>query len=395
MLRLADSHILSIKPYVPGRPVENDPTITVWAKLASNENCSGPSPMAINAIRETLNQSHLYPNAKRLLVVERIIEHLKEFSIATNQVAIGNGTSELIVNVVRSVVGPDEAVMYCSPTFVMYALAAGAHGREHVAVPLKEDMSYDVDVLIESITNRHNQRPVKLVFLANPNNPTGKYLTHKELRELTERMPPDVVLVIDEAYFEYVTEEDYANGLVYALARPRTVVLRTFSKIYGLAGLRLGYAIGDAQIVELLCRIRDAFNVNALAQNAAIAAMDDHEHVTNSINHNQEMKPFLVQGLTKLGFTVCQGAGNFVMAKPSAAMPPIEEISERLYPHGVIIRTLAPFGLKEWARNFRWIIKRELATFRRLRAGDCGRLKVDCRFSICAVILQFLALSGI
>lgn len=350
MLKLAESHIMSLQPYIPGRAIENDPSIKTWARLGSNENCLGPSKKALNAISETLHQVHLYPNAKRFLVIERIVEYFKEFSIKRNQVAIGNGTSEIIVNLVRSLLGPDEAMLYCWPTFVMYPMAAMAHAREAVVLPVKDDMSYNVELLIDKINDRKNSRPVKLVFLANPNNPTGKYLNHRELRDVVDNIPADVVLVIDEAYFEYVTNEDFPNGLVHALSRPRTVVLRTFSKIYGLAGLRLGYAIGDSHIIDLLCRIRDPFNVNAMVQNAALAAIDDHEHVNNSIRHNNEMKPFLVDGLKRLGFSICEGGGNFIMAKPASYMPHINDIAQRLLLHGVIIRPLQSFGLSDWAR---------------------------------------------
>lgn len=350
MLKLAESHIMSLEPYLPGRAIENDPSISVWAKLGSNENCLGPSKIAIKAISDSLHQAHLYPNAKRFLVIERIVEHFKEFAIKKNHVAIGNGTSELIVNLVRSLLGPDEAMLYTWPTFVMYPLAANAHGREAIAVPVKLDMSYDVPRMIEQTNDRTRPRRVKLVFLANPNNPTGKYLTQRELQDVVDNIPSDVVLVIDEAYIEYVTSEDFPNGLVHALSRPRTIVLRTFSKIYGLAGLRLGYAIGDSHIIDLLCRIRDPFNVNAMVQNAALAAIDDHEHVQNSIRHNGEMKPILSEGLRRLGFGVCEGGGNFVMAQRDKAMPTITEICNRLLVHGVIIRPLHSFGLHEWVR---------------------------------------------
>jgi histidinol-phosphate aminotransferase len=350
MLKLAESHITSLTPYLPGRPIENDPSITLWAKLGSNENCLGPSKLALKAITDNLHQSHLYPNAKRFLVVERIAEKFKEFSIKKHHVAIGNGTSELIVNLVRSLLSPEEAMLYCSPTFVMYPIAAAAHGRDRVIVPVKEDMSYDVELFIRKINDRSHHRRVKLVFLANPNNPTGKYLTHRELQDVVDNIPPEVVLVIDEAYIEYVVNEDFPNGLVHALMRPRTLVLRTFSKIYGLAGLRLGYAIGDPHIIDLLCRIRDPFNVNAMVQNAALAAIDDHNHVENSIRHNNEMKPFLTEGLKRFGFTICEGGGNFVMAKRSASMPSIHDICNDLYLHGVIIRPLHSFGLSEWVR---------------------------------------------
>lgn len=348
MLKLAEQHIMSLEPYLSGRSIESDLNIATWAKLGSNENCLGPSRMALKAISDNLYQCHLYPNGNRPLLVEKICEHFKEFGIKRNQVALGNGTSELIVNLVRCLLGPNESLLFCWPTFVMYSVAASAHGREWVAVPVKADMTFDVELMIAKIKDR--SRFVKLVFLANPNNPTGKYLNHRELKEVVDKIPPDVVLVIDEAYGEYVTNGDYPSGIIHALARPRTIVLRTLSKIYGLAGLRLGYAIGDASIIDLLCRIRDPFNVNSLAQHAALAALDDQQHVKNSVLHNLEYRPILAEGLRKFGFSVCDGVGNFVTVKRANAMPNIAEIFNKLFAQGVIIRPLASFGLSEWMR---------------------------------------------
>jgi histidinol-phosphate aminotransferase len=340
---------MSLDIYVPGRAIENDPRIATWAKLGSNENCLGPSPRVQKAINDHVHLSHRYPNAKRLLVVDTICEHFKSWGVKKNQVALGNGSSELIVNLVRTLVGRDEALLYCWPAFVMYPLAANAHERQRIAVPLKADMSYNVPLLIETINDR-STHTVKLVFLANPNNPTGTYLNQQQLKEVMENISEDVVIVLDEAYCEYVFQDDYPNGLFYALSRPRTLVLRTFSKIYGLAGLRLGYAIGDARIIDLLCRIMDPFNVNSLVQHAAIAALMDQEHVATSLHHNLENRPVLAEGLRGFGFTVCDSVGNFVMAKRSPMMPSIADICDGLFGEGVITRPLFSFGLNEWLR---------------------------------------------
>lgn len=349
MLKLAEQHVLSLEPYVPGRPIENDKRIETWAKLASNENCLGPSKNALEAIASSMKSVHLYPNAKRLLVIERICEHLKENNVRPECVALGNGTSELIVNLVRGVLGTSEAILYGWPSFVMYRLAAMAQGRQCYAVPLNSDMSYDVDKVIHQASQKTNA-PVKLVIVANPNNPTGNYLSKIELEYLVNKLPDDIVLVIDEAYFEYVTRDDYPNGLDYALSRPRTIVLRTFSKVYGLAGLRLGYAVGDADVISVLCRIRDPFNVNSVAQSAAIAALDDVEHLTRSIKHNLQMRPYLAAGLRNFGFVVNEGVGNFVLAKKSLTMPKIADLANALMSFGVIIRPLEAFGLKDHVR---------------------------------------------
>lgn len=349
MLKLAEQHVLSLEPYVPGRPIENDQKITSWAKLANNENCLGPSPHAMEAAAGSLATAHLYPNALRLVVIDKVCDHFKDFSIRPEQVALGNGTSELIVNLVRGVLGSSEAMLFGWPSFIMYRLAATAHGRKSFSIPLNADMSYDLDGMIEE-AKRESRTPVKLVIVANPNNPTGNYLTKQEFADFVAGLPADVVLVIDEAYFEYVMKEDYPNGLAYALSRPRTVVLRTFSKVYGMAGLRLGLAIGDPDVISVLCRIRDPFNVNTVAQHAAIAALEDHEHVKKSVHHNLQFMPVLARGLRDFGFSVHDSVGNFLLAKRHATMPSIADLSQALLSHGVIIRTLDAYGIDEFVR---------------------------------------------
>ncbi len=175
-------------------------------------------------------------------------------------------------------------------------------------------------------------------------------MTNDELAYFVTEIPKDVVLVIDEAYLEYVAEKDYPNGLIYALSRPRTLVLRTFSKVYGLAGLRLGYAIGDRDVINVLCRIRDPFNVNSVVQHAAIAALDDNEHVKRSIQHNLQYKPILAEGLSEFGFSIINGAGNFLLAKRDMSMPSIADLCKRLMLEGVIIRPLDNYDLEEFVR---------------------------------------------
>jgi histidinol-phosphate aminotransferase len=348
MLHLAEPHVLSLEPYVPGRAIENDSSIKAWAKLGSNENCLGPSQASIKAAARALSSAHLYPNAKRLLVIDELCRHLKDFSVKPNQIALGNGTSEIIVNLVRGLVGSDERLLYGWPSFIMYRQAAQAHGRQSIAVPLKETFAYDLSAIIREVANPANK--VKLVIIANPNNPTGNYLNHAELKDFIVSLPKDVVLVIDEAYFEYVTKEDYPNGLAHALSRPRTVVLRTFSKVYGLAGLRLGYAIGDKDVIAILCRIRDPFNVNCVVQEAAMAALDDVDHIQQSIEHNLLYRPKLTRGLRELGFIVHDSVGNFLMAERTPLMPSIKELCQRLLTKGIILRPLDSYDLNNHVR---------------------------------------------
>jgi len=348
MLKLAEPHILSLEPYVPGKAIENDKRIASWAKLGSNENCLGASRKAIEAARLSLSKSHLYPNANRLLVIDKICEHWQKFLVKPDQVALGNGTSELIVNLVRGVLGPSEALLFGWPSFVMYRLAAAAHGREYISVPLR-DMAYDIERILEEITSLRSN-PIKLIIIANPNNPTGAWLDKQQLSHLINRIPEDVIIAIDEAYFEYVKEDSYPYGLDFALSRPRTIVLRTFSKVYGLAGLRIGYAVGDKNVINVLCRIRDPFNVNAVAQQAAIAALEDAEHVAKSVEHNLKAKAILQSGLKNLGFYVHDSAANFLLVKRTSDMPSIAELSRKLLAQGTIIRPLDTYQMPDYAR---------------------------------------------
>lgn len=348
MLKLAEQHVLSLEPYVPGKSIENDKGIAKWAKLGSNENCLGASAKAMEAARLSLAKSHLYPNAHRLLVIDKICEHLANFSVKPEHVALGNGTSELIVNLIRGILGPKETLLFGWPSFVMYRLAATAHGREYISVPLV-NMGYDLEAMHKEIF-RTRTKPVKLVIIANPNNPTGAWLDKQEISYFIKKLPDDVVLAIDEAYFEYVDAKEYPNGLDFAMARPRTIVLRTFSKVYGLAGLRIGYAVGDKQLINVLCRIRDPFNVNAVAQQAAIAALEDKQHVAMSVEHNLKMKDVLQRGLKDFGFFVHDSVANFLLVKRSAHMPTVAELSSRLLKIGIIIRPLDTYGMPDYAR---------------------------------------------
>lgn len=344
MSEIAQAHILSLKPYVAGRSIGNN--ITQWAKLGSNENCFGPSLMALDAVKKSLAKSHLYPTSMRAELINKICQHNHEYKITPNEVELGNGSSELIINLVRGLVGLDESVVYGWPSFSMYQVAALSHDRKSVAVPLDANWAYDLEKMLEASRNPQ----AKILFLGNPNNPTGKYLDKNQIKEFASMLPKDVVLVVDEAYFEYVMDDGFKSALEIIHERPRTVVLRTFSKAYGLAGLRLGYAMGDAKIIDVLSRIRDPFNINSMVQHAAIEALLDQEHVQKSVLHNLEYLPKLGQGLTELGFKVDGQAGNFLMATRASYMPDIPTLCDKLFARGVIIRPLDAYDMSETFR---------------------------------------------
>lgn len=342
MLKLAEPHIFTITPYVAGHV--GGEYKGSWAELASNENSLGPSPMALDAAKLSLFKAHLYPNNSRVEVIQKICRHLSEFNIKPSQIALGNGSSELIVNLVRGLLGPHEAMMSAWPTFIMYKQAAMSQNRPEIKVGVKNNLMIDTERMLE-IAHNDKINPVKIVFLANPNNPTGKYINSDELDYFVSSLPKDIVLVIDEAYFEYVTKSDYPNGLKYLSVRPRTVVLRTFSKIYGMAGLRLGYAVGDEAVIDVLCRMRDPFNINVAVQYAAMAALDDHEHVQRTREHIAQYRPLLMKQLNAWGFQAHESVANFVLADCGPHMPSPEELAKRFMKKGVAIRPMASFGL--------------------------------------------------
>ena len=351
MRPLVAPHLAALKAYVPGKPIEETEReygVTGIAKLASNENCLGPSPRALDAVRDGLLQSHLYPDAGGFYLKERICSHLATYGVQPQHLVLGNGTNEILTLLVRALVGEDEAGLFAWPSFVVYRLALAGHNRQEVSVPLREDLGYDLPAMADAL--EQSETPVKIVFLANPNNPTGRYFSQAELDAFLARVPDDVVVVLDEAYAEYVQEADYPEGMRLALSRPRTVVTRTFSKAYGLAALRVGYAVCDPEIAGVLNRLREPFNVNSAAQQAAMAALEDEEHVRRSIAHNQQELPKIKAALKAMGIRVTPSVCNFVLMHLPEGYPQMAEVNEGLLQRGVIVRPVANYGLPRSAR---------------------------------------------
>lgn len=347
---LVAPHLTRLVPYVPGKPIEETEReygVRDIAKLASNENCLGPSPRATAAIARSLHQAHLYPDAGGHYLKERIARLHARHDVKPAQIVLGNGTNELITVLARAVLADTEALLNAWPSFVCYRIAARSIGAPEVTVPLAPDLGYDLERLADAAVK---ETTTKLVFLANPNNPTGRAFGAADLDAFLARVPADMVVVLDEAYAEYVTDGRYPDGVGWVQKRPRTVVLRTFSKVYGLAALRIGYAVCDPEIADVLNRLRDAFNTSALAQTGALAALDDHEHVKRSHEHNRRELPRLTAGLEARGFTVQPSQGNFVLASRTAALPPVPELNVELLRRGVIVRPVANYDLVDAVR---------------------------------------------
>lgn len=342
-------YVSRIKPYVPGKPIEElerELGIKDSVKLASNENPIGPSPRALQAISNSLNSLNRYPDGSGYYLKNALSEKL---SVKADEIILGNGSNELIDIAVRTFLGPgDEAVM-AHPSFVVYSMAVQSADGRAVQVPLK-DYKHDLDAMADAVTSK-----TRILFIANPNNPTGTINTRTEFDRLMERLPDGMLVVVDEAYHEYVTDPEYADSLKHFRAGRDILILRTFSKIYGLAGLRIGYGIARQDIVAEMNKIRAPFNTNSIAQRAATEALRDEEHVNRSREINEEGKKFLYQELDSLGLKYIPTEANFIYM-------PIEQDSKTIYEvllkQGVIVRPIGPkeirvtIGLPEENKRF-------------------------------------------
>lgn len=321
--------IAKLVPYSPGKPLdelERELGIRGAVKLASNENPLGPSPKAIAALHTGAETLHLYPDGGAHHLTRALAERL---DVSLNQVIVGNGSDEIISLLVKAFVAPgDEAVM-ADHTFVMYKLAvAGGHGTI-IEVPLKE-WRHDLTAMAKAITDR-----TRLVFICNPNNPTGTMVSHNEVAAFMADVPEHVIVVFDEAYFEYVRDSEYPDTIHYVRDHRQVAVLRTFSKIYGLAGLRIGYGITTPEIVDYLHRVRNPFNTNSLAQKAALAALGDKEHVATSRILNESEIEVVASELQDLGLHTLPSQANFLYFD---VRQDGHEIFNRLLKEGVIVR---------------------------------------------------------
>jgi histidinol-phosphate aminotransferase len=323
--------IAGITPYSPGKPIEElerELGISGSIKLASNENPLGPSPKALAVLAEAAKTLNRYPDGGGYYLRQALAERWK---VAPDQIILGNGSDEIITFLSKTFLEPgDEAVM-ADPSFVVYKIDVTAVHARPVCVPLK-DHRHDLPAMADRVTSR-----TRLVFVCNPNNPTGTYVTAAEVAAFLKAVPPDVIIVFDEAYYEYVTADDYPNTLEILKAGRPVVLLRTFSKIYGLAGLRIGYGLTTPEIVQHMNRIRPPFNTNSLAQRAALAALADEDHVRESRRVNAEGMALLSARLAELGLTVIPSQANFLYFDVNQDG---KAVFDALLRRGVIVRHL-------------------------------------------------------
>jgi histidinol-phosphate aminotransferase len=334
-VNLARPEIFNLKPYIPGKPIEEvkrELGLTDVIKMASNENPLGASPLAEKAVREAINLLHIYPDSNCYYLRQKLAE---KYGVAENMILLGNGSDEILRLIAETFLRPGDEVVLARPTFVEYEFTALVMGAQCVAIPLKEDR-HDLPAMLEAINGA-----TRIVYLCNPNNPTGTYVNKSELDRWVASLPDDVILVIDEAYGEYATKEDYPDGLSYVREGRNVIVLKTFSKIYGLAALRIGYGLCRAELAALVQRVSEPFNVNLLAQVAATAALDDNEHVQRSRDNNAEGMQYLTRALDELGLPWIPSQANFLLIDTGRDC---RSVFEKLLSKGVIVRTGDVYG---------------------------------------------------
>lgn len=339
--KMVSEGIETLVPYKPGKPMaelERELGITSSVKLASNENPLGPSPMAVESVKEVLTGLNRYPDGTYYYLKEKLAEFV---GVSPDMLVIGNGSNEIIELLIRTfMVEGDEAIMG-SPSFAVYPIIVQGAGGVAVEVPLKEGFVIDLVRMAEAITDK-----TKLIFIANPNNPTGTIVTATEFDAFMEKVPDNVIVCMDEAYFEYVSSSDFPDSIKYIKEGKSVVVLRTFSKIYGLAGLRVGYGVATKELTDYMNRVRQPFNVSTVAEAAAMGALDDTEHVANSIEMNEKGFEFLSKELSGLGYEVVPTEANFFLVKVGNG----SEVYEKLLKQGVIVRPMASYNMDEYIR---------------------------------------------
>jgi len=340
----AHKTVEDLMPYQTGKPIDEvarEMGLERIIKLASNENPLGLSPLAKKAAAEAMENTNRYPDGGTYELRNRLAEKHK---VSPDAIVLGNGSNEILELLVQLLLGKDDETLYAWPAFIVYRLATLAHGAKGVEVPLDKELRHDLASMAGAVTAN-----TKIVFVANPNNPTGTYVTGQELNEFMDRLPDDVLVVLDEAYFEYAQHlDDFPDGMDLFRQGRSMVVTRTFSKAYGLAGMRIGYGVMPEPLAQLLNRIRQPFNVNSVAQAAAMAAMDDEEFLARSLGLNAIEMERLTGALEAMGLGVIPSAANFLLIDLKGRSG--DEICQDLLERGVIVRPMAPYGLPETVR---------------------------------------------
>jgi len=333
--------IKELTPYPPGKPIEElerEYGVKNSIKLASNENPLGPSPKAIKAIKESLNKINRYPDSKGYYLKNRLAE---KFGLSMANIILGNGSDEIIKLATHAFVSPGDEVIIPFPTFLMYEKNAQSFQGKIIKIPLN-NFYIDSNAMIHAISEK-----TKIIFLNNPNNPTGTALGINEISHFLQSMPKEIIMVLDEAYIEFATEKNIESAIHLLESYPNLIILRTFSKLYGLAGLRIGYGFASKDIINLLTLLQQPFSTNYIAQVGAIAALSDDKFVKKTLALITEGLKFIYSQLNTMGLQYITTQTNFLMIKTPIGS---KETHKRMLKEGVIIRPMEDFGIKDFIR---------------------------------------------
>ncbi|MES1982162.1 MAG: histidinol-phosphate transaminase [Pseudomonadota bacterium] len=338
---LAPPYIRAIAPYQPGKPIaelERELGISGIVKLASNENPLGASPLATAAMHEALKTIALYPDGNGFELKAALAQR---YGIGHEGILLGNGSNDMLELAARAFLAPGDRAVYSAHAFAVYPLAVQAVGATGISVPAVE-YGHDLPAMLEAAV----QQQAKLVFIANPNNPTGTFLSGVQLLQFLRALPPQILVVLDEAYNEYLPEELRYDSVSWLQEFPNLIISRTFSKAYGLAGLRVGYALAHEQVADMINRVRQPFNVNSVAQAAAVAALQDQAFAQRTYALNQRGMQQITQGLRNLGLDYIPSCGNFISFRVAHSA----RVYRRLLELGVIVRSIANYDMPEYLR---------------------------------------------
>lgn len=347
---LAPLYIRAIAPYQPGKPIaelERELGISGIVKLASNENPLGASPLAVAAMHAAISDIARYPDGSGFDLKKTLSER---YQIEPACIVLGNGSNDLLELAARAFLAPGDKVVYADHAFAVYALATQAAGANGINVPATEGFGHDLSAMLQAAV----QHKAKMVFIANPNNPTGTFLGAAELLNFLRAVPPQVLVVLDEAYNEYLPQNLRYDSVGWLRDFPNLIISRTFSKAYGLAGLRVGYALASELVADMLNRVRQPFNVNSVAQAAAVAVLQDEDFVKRTCELNQAGMEQITQGLTRLGIEFIPSYGNFVCCRipnpTQSGGKGASQMYRRLLELGVIVRPIANYGMPDYLR---------------------------------------------
>jgi len=338
--KLVRKNVLDFQPYLPGKPIEEvkrELGLARVDKLASNENPLGPSPRAVSAMKKFLNRVNLYPDGSGFYLKKVLARKLK---VKPENLILGSGTDEIIEIIGKTFLDPVDEIVVSKHAFIRYEMAGELMGCRIKRVPMK-NFTHDLEAMKKAITER-----TKIVFVANPNNPTGTYVTEEEVEKFMDGLPEEIMVVFDEAYREYVTRKDYPKTLPYVKRGKAVIVLRTFSKIYGLAGLRIGYGIGKSELIGFMERIRPPFNTNSLAQIAAQASLSDETHIRRSRELVGKERKYMEDNLGKMGIEFVPSVANHILLKVGNG----QNVFKKLLKKGIIVRAMVEYDLPEFIR---------------------------------------------